>query len=80
MKSTLLTVPPEVDAVHVTGPLSVAPFARLEVTVSGGGGGGGGALEFETVTELDTVADRPSVEYAFTDSVCGPLLSVVVSS
>ena len=40
---------------------------------------GGGGLAFETVTELDAVAVRPSVAVAFSASVWPPLASVVVS-
>ena len=76
MNSTLLIVPPEVDAVQVTGPLSVEPLATFEVTVSGETE----RVAFEIVTVLEAVAFWPRVEYAFTDSVWPPFARVVVSS
>src|SRR6185503_220120 len=70
-------VSPLAAAVHTTEPPMVAPSAMLEVTTNDGGAVEGA---FVTVTELVTAAVRPSEAYALTASVCGPSLSVVVSS
>ena len=53
-KSTELTVVPLGVAVHVSGPVSVAPLATLDVTTKeDGGGGGGGFVPFPIVTVTD---------------------------
>ncbi len=75
-KSTLLIFPPLGEAVHVTEPLSVAPFAMLEVTARGEEAGGWFATT--TFTALDVL--RPSGENALTCSLCFPSFRLVVSS
>jgi hypothetical protein len=55
---------PVEEAVQISEPSSVDPFAMLELTVKEGW-----EAPFETVTVLVALAVRPSVAYAVTASV-----------